>query len=201
LTTIDLDSLPEGATLLHGHCRQRYPADVLYDDHAPGKPRCPACDEPAAWAGWSEVRERVEDEFPALFEGGFSKLPDALWDHGPELGLAGADYALIGRIWRHQSRAGRAFPDHAQLAAALGVAHQGTYSKGVQRAVRRLVAAGCLEIVEQGRRGDGRAMAIEYDLRPLWRRLAEAVEARTGGHPRPPDRRTPTSAQVEQGGK
>jgi hypothetical protein len=167
--------------------------------------RCPMHDDDAsAFAGWHVLDgpRWIEDEFPSLFADRWSKLPDELWDLGHLLGLKGADYALIGRIHRSQSRGGTAYPSHGDLARVLGAKFDpsaDTKSNTVRRGIARLERLGCLN-VRRPRRADGSRLSTEYDLRPLWRKLAALAAAQgTNTTPGPGDKYGPPGKRKDPG--
>jgi hypothetical protein len=208
---LDLDA-DAGKLVLHRPCGGVWEVatDGFYDEAWDdlGKPCCRSCLEehgaPVAFGRWELAQSgRVEDRFPDLFASGFSKVPDQLWDLGHQvLGLESRELLVVGALWRHQSRGGRAYPPAGQVAGETGLGE-----KTVRRAVEALEARGLLAVRRTRGRG-GRQLANEYDLAPLWAALTVAPDGRgdlrsagrgdhrTGGRGDQPGR---ARQQVEQG--
>ena len=101
---IHYDDLPDGTVLRHAPCGEFYTVGVDEFWDAAEKPRCERCEveDGDPYAGW-HVATWVEAEFPELFDQGYAKLPDELWDYGHRLPLSSAELLVVGALWRHQS--------------------------------------------------------------------------------------------------
>jgi hypothetical protein len=115
---------------------------------------------------------RVEARFPPLLAAHWTPLPDALMQFREELEIGANEILIVVAIERYR----RAMGDHVHPSRHRLVRLTGLSVGQVKRATRQLVALGLLHRSQPGARTvtGGRA-ANDYNLDPLWLRLADLV--------------------------
>lgn len=129
-------------------------------------------------------RPSAIDSLPENLRAAWSPVPRALWQHGGALGLTGNDKAIIAAMWSRKWYADSKISAAAsRLAEEAGVSHA-----TLKRRLAWFQREGLVKPVRTGKPG---SRVIDWDLFPLWHKLAavahrELPDPEALAHPEPP---------------